>query len=144
MTDSNISDGLCANFSARPITTGENSSLTKVEKPHIQHSGSQLANVADSTALHQHVSLYNFSKSFSFMKFSTLHHSTCFDRREHHQTFKIIVWKKLLRFRFLIPVFICVSFCLCAYRLCGLVVRVPGYRSRGPVSIPGATRFSEK
>jgi hypothetical protein len=26
--------------------------------------------------------------------------------------------------------------------LCGLVVRVPGYRSRG--SIPGATRFSEK
>jgi hypothetical protein len=29
-------------------------------------------------------------------------------------------------------------------RHCGLVVRVPGYRSRGPVSIPGATRFSEK
>jgi hypothetical protein len=29
-------------------------------------------------------------------------------------------------------------------RLCGLVVRVPGYRSRGPGSIPGATRFSEK
>jgi hypothetical protein len=28
-------------------------------------------------------------------------------------------------------------------RLCGLV-RVPGYRSRGPDSIPGATRFSEK
>jgi hypothetical protein len=28
--------------------------------------------------------------------------------------------------------------------LCGLVVRVPGYRSRGPGSIPGATRFSEK
>jgi hypothetical protein len=27
-------------------------------------------------------------------------------------------------------------------RLCGLVVRVPGYRSRGPGSIPGATRFS--
>jgi hypothetical protein len=26
---------------------------------------------------------------------------------------------------------------------CGLVVRVPGYRSRGPSSIPGATRFSE-
>jgi hypothetical protein len=33
-----------------------------------------------------------------------------------------------------------------AYRsvLCGLVVRVPGYRSRGPDSIPGTTRFSEK
>jgi hypothetical protein len=29
-------------------------------------------------------------------------------------------------------------------RLCGLVVRVPGYRSRGPGSIPGDTRFSEK
>jgi hypothetical protein len=29
-------------------------------------------------------------------------------------------------------------------RVCGLAVRVPGYRSRGPGSIPGATRFSEK
>jgi hypothetical protein len=29
-------------------------------------------------------------------------------------------------------------------RLCGLVVRVLGYRSRGPASIPGTTRFSEK
>jgi hypothetical protein len=30
-------------------------------------------------------------------------------------------------------------------RPCGLVVRVPGYRSRGPGSIPGTTRFfSEK
>jgi hypothetical protein len=29
-------------------------------------------------------------------------------------------------------------------RLCDLVVRVFGYRSRGPGSIPGATRFSEK
>jgi hypothetical protein len=28
--------------------------------------------------------------------------------------------------------------------LCGLVIRVPGYRSRGPGSIPGATKFSEK
>jgi hypothetical protein len=28
--------------------------------------------------------------------------------------------------------------------LCGLVVRVPGYKSRGAGSIPGATRFSEK
>jgi hypothetical protein len=27
--------------------------------------------------------------------------------------------------------------------LCGLVVRVPGYRSRRPGSIPGATRISE-
>jgi hypothetical protein len=28
--------------------------------------------------------------------------------------------------------------------LFGLVVRVPGYRSRGADSIPGATRFSKK
>jgi hypothetical protein len=28
--------------------------------------------------------------------------------------------------------------------LCGLVVRVPDYRSRGQASIPGATRFSEQ
>jgi hypothetical protein len=30
------------------------------------------------------------------------------------------------------------------HRLCGLVVRVPGYRSRGPGSIPDATTFSQK
>jgi hypothetical protein len=29
-------------------------------------------------------------------------------------------------------------------RLCGLVGRVPGYRYKGPGSISGATRFSEK
>jgi hypothetical protein len=29
-------------------------------------------------------------------------------------------------------------------RLCGLVVRVSGYGSKGPGSITGATRFSEK
>jgi hypothetical protein len=29
-------------------------------------------------------------------------------------------------------------------RLCGLVVRALGYRSGGPGSIPGTTRFSEK
>jgi hypothetical protein len=29
-------------------------------------------------------------------------------------------------------------------RLCGLLVRVLGYRSGGPGSIPGTTRFSEK
>jgi hypothetical protein len=28
--------------------------------------------------------------------------------------------------------------------LCSLVVSFPGYRSRGPGSIPSATRFSEK
>jgi hypothetical protein len=29
-------------------------------------------------------------------------------------------------------------------RLCGLVVCVPGYRAKGPGSIPGITRTSEK
>jgi hypothetical protein len=29
-------------------------------------------------------------------------------------------------------------------RLCGLVVRIPGHRSRSLRSIPGTTRFSEK
>jgi hypothetical protein len=29
-------------------------------------------------------------------------------------------------------------------RLCGLVVRVPGYKYRGPGSIHGVTRFYEK
>jgi hypothetical protein len=37
-----------------------------------------------------------------------------------------------------------VSFTSKIDRLCGLVVIVPGYRFRGPGSIPGATRFSEK
>jgi hypothetical protein len=27
--------------------------------------------------------------------------------------------------------------------LCGLVIRVPGYRSQGPCSIPGSATFSE-
>jgi hypothetical protein len=37
-----------------------------------------------------------------------------------------------------------VPVCGCLDRLCGLVIRVPGYRYRGPVSILGAIRFSEK
>jgi hypothetical protein len=38
----------------------------------------------------------------------------------------------------------CVFFSLVSWGLCGLLVRVPGYKSRGPGSIPGTTRFSEK
>jgi hypothetical protein len=33
---------------------------------------------------------------------------------------------------------------ICKDRLCGLMVRVLGYRSGGPGSIPGTTRFSEE
>jgi hypothetical protein len=36
------------------------------------------------------------------------------------------------------------SVCVLIDRLCGLVARVLGYRSGGPGSIPGTTRFSEK
>jgi hypothetical protein len=39
---------------------------------------------------------------------------------------------------------ICVCLFNRLYRLCGLVVRVSGYRSRDKGSIPGAARFSEK
>jgi hypothetical protein len=38
----------------------------------------------------------------------------------------------------------CVTVYSAMDHLCGLVVRVPGYRSRGPGSISGATSFSEK
>jgi hypothetical protein len=48
---------------------------------------------------------------------------------------------KLIR-RTWIQTFVCVLYE--ADRLCGLVVRVLGYRSGGPGSIPGTTRFSEK
>jgi hypothetical protein len=41
-----------------------------------------------------------------------------------------------------VVLYICMYACM--DRLCRLVVRVPGYRFRGPGSIPGATRFSEK
>jgi hypothetical protein len=43
---------------------------------------------------------------------------------------------------FILPQYIMIS--LIIDRLCGLVVRVLGYRSGGPGSIPGTTRFSEK
>jgi hypothetical protein len=41
-------------------------------------------------------------------------------------------------------VFIFIQWSAVFDRLCGLVIRVPGCRSRGPGSIPGATRISEK
>jgi hypothetical protein len=59
----------------------------------------------------------------------------------------------LVLFNLLLPMgtcyLACVFFILILYgkfcdHLCDLVVRVPGYRSRGPGSIPSATRFSEK
>jgi hypothetical protein len=34
--------------------------------------------------------------------------------------------------------------CIIYVRFCGIVVRVPGYKFRGPGSIPAATRLSEK
>jgi hypothetical protein len=46
--------------------------------------------------------------------------------------------------RFYVEYCIVLLLAIVLVRLCGLVVRVPGYRSRGPGSIPGTTRFSEK
>jgi hypothetical protein len=43
-----------------------------------------------------------------------------------------------ISFKFLLVFYIYIF-----YRLCGLVDRVLGYRSGGPGSIPGTTRFSE-
>jgi hypothetical protein len=56
-------------------------------------------------------------------------------------------WLKLTTSKFIIAIFIIIV-CACIYiyiyiyidRLCGLVVRVLGYRSGGPGSIPGTTR----
>jgi hypothetical protein len=59
----------------------------------------------------------------------------------HAFKFDVTLWFFLtFLYNFLIYIFIR-SF---PDRLCGLVVRVLGYRSGGPGSIPGTTRFSEK
>jgi hypothetical protein len=39
---------------------------------------------------------------------------------------------------------ICIIYAHIIYVVYYILVRVPGYRSRGPGSIPGATRFREK
>jgi hypothetical protein len=52
--------------------------------------------------------------------------------------------KKFLSIPRLEELYNTVSQFVVSHRLCGLVGRVPGYRSRGPDSIPGATRFSQK
>jgi hypothetical protein len=51
---------------------------------------------------------------------------------------------ELQQFIYLFLYIIYILFIFICDHLCGLVVRVPGYRSRGPGSIPGAVRFSEK
>jgi hypothetical protein len=42
------------------------------------------------------------------------------------------------------PMYIVYAYTRVRDHLCGLVVRVPSYRSRGPSPILGATRFPEK
>jgi hypothetical protein len=44
----------------------------------------------------------------------------------------------------ILPSTIFIPFLYTENHLCGLVVRVPGYRFRSPGLIPGATRFSDK
>jgi hypothetical protein len=54
-----------------------------------------------------------------------------------------VAWKGLVRNdKYASKLRIKLPFCLTEERLCGLVVRVLGYRSGGPGSIPGTTRFS--
>jgi hypothetical protein len=62
----------------------------------------------------------------------------------HHQEFQHVwaifsscIWRRHSRETDFSRILKCI-------RLCGLVVRVPGYRSTCPSSIAGATRFSEK
>jgi hypothetical protein len=60
-----------------------------------------------------------------------------------------VVWRKRLQVRygenFMVRSLSCILYIYIYWvHLCGLVVRVPDYRSRGPGSISGATRFSEK
>jgi hypothetical protein len=66
--------------------------------------------------------------------------SLCFTIYVHLQSMAILF------FSFLSILFSFLFFFVNHYmdRLYGLVVRVSGYRSRGPVSIPSASRFSEK
>jgi hypothetical protein len=53
--------------------------------------------------------------------------------------FTVITVRTLCLSRFTLSIW--VKFC---DRFCGIVVRVPGYRSRGLGSIPGTTKFSKK
>jgi hypothetical protein len=73
------------------------------------------------------VNLTTFSVSRSMFPNSTI------VRNEMQRT-----WSTAVLFSFMVPYRHLLD------RLCGLVFRVPGYRSRGPGSIPGATTFSEK
>jgi hypothetical protein len=64
-----------------------------------------------------------------------------------HNKILIYYLGNLSMFHFLVEVFLHINFVLCSGmndRLCGLVVRVSGCRSKSLGSIPSATRFSEK
>jgi hypothetical protein len=52
-----------------------------------------------------------------------------------------VCWSEARQTHFTVTLLLSAVYC---DRLCGLLVRVPGYRSRVPGSIPGATRFSHK
>jgi hypothetical protein len=60
-----------------------------------------------------------------FDEFPPLFHLQCTEKQTLHATVSLAIW-------------------LVEDRLCGLVVRVLGYRSRGPGLIPSATTFFEK
>jgi hypothetical protein len=72
--------------------------------------------------------LYFLIFKFLYRNRSHIKYKTVYTRKWQHS------WWLRIRFGFLQS----------CYRFCGLVTRVPIYRSGGPCSIPGATRFSEK
>jgi hypothetical protein len=69
------------------------------------------------------------SEAYSAVSCWSAHSNVCFLRR--NEAWKSCLWPDILLF--LVPQ---------GDHLCGLMVRGPGYRSRDPGSIPGATRFS--
>jgi hypothetical protein len=77
--------------------------------------------------------LYNRSYSFQIKQCYQPHHNQFLAYILYFEKVKLVLWQHLA-----------VCICVCMDRLYGLVVKVPGYRSRGPGSILGTTRFSEK
>jgi hypothetical protein len=85
---------------------------------------------------------------FSFVLFIAFHSKYTFHNSSHSVCLNWIL-NGILRvykafFEDIRLILILSTVCNTKDHLCGLVVRVLGYRSRGPGSIPGATRLSEE
>jgi hypothetical protein len=77
---------------------------------------------------------HNLAYIFVFQRILSISYTSCFEN----------VFSRSIILLYLVILITFREACELLDRLCGLVLRVPGYRSRGPGSIPGATRFSEK